>query len=136
MTRYSGINPYALGFQMMCDIERVVTDPTDEDRAYLPQIAGCGDVMGVLKDAWANYRDDSFIAQFLSPHLTRQMRLFKLVDRTTAPHYCVGAIHDDRGYKEVRRALASQYDPGLRDPNIQVTGADLPGDPLSSSPTN
>jgi stage V sporulation protein R len=126
--RYSGINPYALGFQMMCDIERVVTNPTDEDRAYLPQIAGCGDVMGVLKDAWANFRDDSFIAQFLSPHLTRQMRLFKLVDRATAPHYCVGAIHDDRGYKEVRRALASQYDPGLRDPNIQVTGADLPGD--------
>ncbi len=71
--RYSGINPYALGFEMMCDIERVVTDPTEEDRAYLPQIAGCGDVMGVLKDAWANYRDDSFIAQFLSPHLTRQM---------------------------------------------------------------
>ena len=28
----------------------------------------------------------------------------------------------------VRRALASQYDPGLRDPNIQVTGADLAGD--------
>jgi len=40
----------------------------------------------------------------------------------------VAAIHDDRGYREVRRALASQYDPSLRDPNIQVTGANLAGD--------
>jgi len=32
--RFSGLNPYALGFEMMRDIERVVTDPTDEDRAY------------------------------------------------------------------------------------------------------
>jgi spore cortex formation protein SpoVR/YcgB (stage V sporulation) len=125
--RYSGINPYALGFEMMCDIERIATHPTDEDRAYLPDIAGAGDVMGVLKHAWANFRDDSFIAQYLSPHLTRKMHLFKLADRAADPDYRVAAIHDDRGYKDVRRALASQYDPG-RDPNIQVTSADLGGD--------
>jgi stage V sporulation protein R len=125
--RYSGINPYALGFEMMCDIERIVTDPTEEDRAYMPDIAGTGDVMGVLKHAWANFRDDSFIAQYLSPHLTRKMHLFKLADRAADPDYRVAAIHDDRGYKDVRRALASQYDPG-RDPNIQVTSADLAGD--------
>ena len=125
--RYSGINPYALGFEMMCDIERIVTNPTDEDRAFLPDIAGSGDVMAVLKHAWANFRDDSFIAQYLSPHLTRKMRLFKLADVAADPTYKVSAIHDERGYKEVRRALASQYDPG-RDPNIQVTGADLAGD--------
>jgi spore cortex formation protein SpoVR/YcgB (stage V sporulation) len=126
--RYSGLNPYTLGFEMMRDIERIVTEPTDEDRACMPLIAGCGDVMGVLKDAWANFRDDSFIAQYLSPHLTRKLRLFKLADRSADPHYKVAAIHDDRGYREVRRALASQYDPGLRDPNIQVTEADLAGD--------
>ncbi len=125
--RYSGINPYALGFEMMCDIERIATDPTDEDRACMPDIAGGGDVMGVLKHAWANFRDDSFIAQYLSPHLTRKMHLFKLADRAADLDYRVAAIHDDRGYKEVRRALASQYDPG-RDPNIQVTSADLAGD--------
>src|SRR5690348_7464762 len=28
--RYSGLNPYALGFAMMQDIERICTDPTDE----------------------------------------------------------------------------------------------------------
>jgi spore cortex formation protein SpoVR/YcgB (stage V sporulation) len=125
--RYSGINPYALGFEMMCDIERVVTAPTDEDRHYLPQIAGNGDVMGTLKTAWAEFRDDSFIAQYLSPHLIRKLRLFKLADRAEEPHYLVDAIHDERGYERVRRALARQYDPGQRDPNIQVTDVDLKG---------
>jgi spore cortex formation protein SpoVR/YcgB (stage V sporulation) len=126
--RYSGMNPYALGFEMLSDIARMVSDPTEEDRACFPGIAGAGDVMGVLKDVWANYRDDSFIAQFLSPRLIRKLRLFRLADKAAAPHYEVSAIHDERGYVEIRRALASQYDPGLFDPNIEVTGADLAGD--------
>jgi spore cortex formation protein SpoVR/YcgB (stage V sporulation) len=126
--RYSGLNPYALGFAMMCDIERVALSPTEEDRRYLPEIAGCGDALGALRTAWANYRDDSFIAQFLSPHLMRKMKLFKLENRAKADHYKIAAIHDERGYTEVRRALAAQYDPGAHDPNIQVTGADLAGD--------
>jgi len=125
--RYSGINPYALGFAMMQDIERIVTDPTAEDRAALPEIAGTGNVMGVLKTAWANFRDDSFIAQYLSPHLMRKLRLFKLADHADSKEYLVDAIHDERGYDRVRRALQRQYDPGLRDPNLQVTGVDLKG---------
>jgi spore cortex formation protein SpoVR/YcgB (stage V sporulation) len=125
--RYSGINPYALGFEMMRDIERIVLSPTDEDRAYMPEIAGTGDVMGTLKEVWGNFRDDACIAQYLSPILIRKMRLFKLTDRTEAPHYLVDAIHDERGYDRVRRALARQYDPGVRDPNVQVTDVDLRG---------
>jgi spore cortex formation protein SpoVR/YcgB (stage V sporulation) len=58
----------------------------------------------------------------------RKMKLFKLENLAAEPHYKVAAIHDERGYKSVRRALASQYDPSLRDPNIQVTSADLAGD--------
>jgi spore cortex formation protein SpoVR/YcgB (stage V sporulation) len=126
--RYSGINPYALGFEMMRDIERIVTEPTEEDRAFSPEIAGTGNVMAALKTAWANYRDDSFIAQYLSPHLMRKMRLFKLTDHADDPHYRVAAIHDERGYREVRRALSHQFDHASRDPNIQVTAANLSGD--------
>ncbi|HZZ88094.1 MAG TPA: SpoVR family protein, partial [Caulobacteraceae bacterium] len=126
--RYGGLNPYALGFEMMSDIERIATEPTEEDARYLPEIAGCGDPLGALKNAWANYRDDSFIAQYLSPQLMRKMKLFKLENLAAESHYTVGAIHDERGYTAVRRALASQYDPSVRDPNIQVTAADLAGD--------
>lgn len=121
---FSGINPYALGFNMMRDIERICEDPTDEDREWFPDIAGKGDHMEVLKDAWANYRDESLITQFLSPKLMRDMRLFNIYDDTDDSIYRVTDIHDRNGYEAVRRNLSSQYDIGRRSLDIQVTGLD------------
>ena len=127
--RFSGFNPYALGFAMMQDIERIVTNPDDEDREWFPEIAGTGDVMAVLRDIWANYRDESFISQFLSPRLMRQMRMFHLHDDPDErAGVKVDAIHDERGYRRIRRELARQYDVGFIDPNIEVVDVDLAGD--------
>jgi stage V sporulation protein R len=127
--RYSGFNPYALGFAMMQDIDRIVSDPTDEDREWFPEIAGTQDAMKVLRGIWANYRDESFIGQFLSPHLMRQMRLFLLHDDPAeTAGIRVDAIHDARGYRRIRRALSRQYDVGWADPNIEVVDVDLAGD--------
>ena len=39
----------------------------------------------------------------------------------------VDAIHDERGYRRVRRELARQYDVGFIDPNIEVVDVDLAG---------
>src|SRR3546814_18319460 len=83
--------------------------------------------MEVLKHIWANYRDESFIAQFLSPHLIRNWRLFHLVDDEDEPALLVDAIHNERGYRKVRRALARQYDIGWQEPAIQVVDVDLAG---------
>jgi len=127
--RFSGFNPYALGFAMMQDIERIVSHPEPEDREWFPDIAGTGDVMKVLRDVWANYRDESFISQFLSPRLMRQMRMFHLHDDPDErAGILVDAIHDERGYRRVRRQLARQYDVGLIDPNVEVVDVDLAGD--------
>jgi stage V sporulation protein R len=127
--RFSGFNPYALGFAMMQDIERIVVRPDDEDRQWFPEIAGTGDVMGVLRNIWANYRDESFIGQFLSPRLMRQLRMFHLHDDPEQrAGVRVDAIHDDRGYRRVRRELAKQYDVGYIDANIEVVDVDLAGD--------
>jgi spore cortex formation protein SpoVR/YcgB (stage V sporulation) len=126
--RYGGINPYALGFAMMSDIRRIAEMPTDEDRDWFPALAGSGDWVGALKDAWANYRDESFIEQFLSPKLMRDFRLFALADKAEDPAYRVSAIHNEQGYRKVRSLLARQYDTGIADPNIQVVDADLKGD--------
>jgi stage V sporulation protein R len=127
--RFSGFNPYALGFAMMQDLEKIVREPDDEDREWFPAIAGRGDVMAVLCDIWANYRDESFISQFLSPRLMRQLRLFQLCDD---PSYDdgikVASIHNERGYHRIRRQLARQYDVGWTEPNIEVVDVDLEGD--------
>ena len=126
--RYSGINPYALGFAMMLDIERIVTQPTAEDRQYFPDIAGTGDAMAVLRDVWANYRDESFILQFLSPRIIRQFGLFHLHDNADTPNMKVKAIHDELGYRGIKRTLARQYDVAWNTPDIQVVDVDLAGD--------
>lgn len=127
-SRYSGINPYALGFAMMQDIERIATKPTSEDRDWFPDIAGNGDWMGTLIEAWENHRDESFILQYLSPALMRKFRLFHLTDRATDKYLEVASIHNERGYANVRTALARAYDPGANRPDIQVTDVDLLGD--------
>jgi stage V sporulation protein R len=127
--RYSGFNPYALGFAMMQDIERIVKNPEDEDRDWFPDIAGKGDVEGVLREIWSNYRDESFINQFLSPALIRRFRMFHLHDDPAESQGIkVDAIHDERGYRRVRRELARQYDVGFVDANIEVVDVDLDGD--------
>ncbi len=126
--RFSGMNPYALGFAMMQDIYRIATDPTEEDKAVMPDLAGSGDGMAALRKAWAEHRDESFILQYLSPSLIRKLRLFKLDDNPRLPHMRIDAIHDERGYARVRRGLAKQYDLGSREPNIQVTDVNLHGD--------
>ncbi|MBY5407324.1 SpoVR family protein [Rhizobium leguminosarum] len=127
--RFSGFNPYALGFAMMQDIERIVTTPTEEDRAWFPDIAGRGDAMAVLRDIWANYRDESFISQFLSPNLIRQLRLFHLYDDPEQTEgVLVSAIHNERGYLRIRRQLSREYDIGWTDPAIDIVDVDLAGD--------
>ncbi len=124
---YSGINPYALGFNMMQDIQRVCETPTDEDRVWLPQIAGRGGWVEILEDAWANHRDESFIRQFLSPALIRKMKLFDLSDDGKSD-LVVKAIHNERGYRTVRTNLANQYDVVQNEPEIEVVDVDLDGD--------
>ncbi|MEO5733613.1 MAG: SpoVR family protein [Rubrivivax sp.] len=124
---YSGINPYALGFAMYTDIKRICEKPDDEDRDWFPDIAG-KPWLPVLHDAMHNYKDESFIGQFLSPKLMRDLRLFAITDDERDSELEVSAIHDDRGYRRLREALSRQYDLGSREPNIQVWNVNLRGD--------
>ena len=127
--RFSGFNPYALGFAMTRDIERIVTEPEDEDRQWFPEIVGAKDAMAVLRDIWANYRDESFINQFLSPRLMRNMRMFQVHDDPAETEGVrVAAIQNERGYRRIRRELAKSHDVGWISPNIEVVDVDLVGD--------
>lgn len=125
---YSGLNPYKMGFSMMMDIERICNEPTEEDYQWFPDFAGNKDPINVLKDAWVNYRDESFVLQFLSPHLIRELKLFAINDNKANNFQTVFAIHNEQGYREIRQLLAEQYTLSKSDVNIQIAKVDLAGD--------
>ena len=73
------------------------------------------------------FRDESFVLQYLSPKLIRDFRLFAVSDDAKESAMEVKSIHDEQGYKDVRRRLARHYDVSAQDPDLQVTDADLSG---------
>lgn len=119
---YDGFNPYALGFSLFKEIRRVCETPTAEDREWFPDLVG-KDWREMQKDAVANYRDESFIEQFMSPNLIREMRLFSV--KAEEDIGIVNEISDDVGYRELRRQLASQYNMVNYIPDISVKSAKM-----------
>ena len=123
---YSGINPYTLGFNMMMDIKRICQHPTEEDKQWFPDIAG-SDWLDTIHFAMKNFKDESFILQFLSPKVIRDLKLFAVLDDDSHEEIEVSAIHDDPGYQKIRELLAGQYNLGDKEPNIQVYQIDVRG---------
>jgi len=124
---YNGINPYTLGNNIFSDLRRICEHPTPEDRTWFPEIAG-SPWLTSLDFAMRNFKDESFIVQYLSPKVMRDMRLFALADNEHEPELVITAIHDDAGYEYIREALANQYNLDHIEPNIQVYDANLKGD--------
>lgn len=123
---YSGINPYALGFAMMSDIRRICENPTAEDKKWFPEFAG-SDWLETIHFAMQNFKDESFVQQFLSPKVIRDLKLFCLTDDDTQKELEINAIHDEPGYKIVREYLSNQYNLSMNEPNIQVFDVDIRG---------
>ena len=124
---YSGINPYALGFNMFVDLRRICENPTEEDKAWFPDIAG-SDWLKTLHFAMQNFKDESFISQYLSPNIIRQFKLFGILDDDSKSYLEINAIHDDQGYRNIRHMLSQQYNLSNLEPNIQVYNVDVSGD--------
>ncbi|SFC41998.1 Stage V sporulation protein SpoVR/YcgB, involved in spore cortex formation [Microbulbifer thermotolerans] len=124
---YNGINPYTLGFAIFSDLRRICENPTEEDRQWFPDIAG-SNWKETLQFAMRDFKDESFILQFLSPKVMRDLKLFSITDDDRESEILVSAIHDEDGYRELRATLAGQYNLGNREPNIQVYSVDTRGD--------
>ncbi len=77
--------------------------------------------------AMENFKDESFILQFLSPRVIRNLKLFNILDDDKNEEIEVTAIHDDHGYLRIREELADQYNLSKQEPNIQVFEVDLRG---------
>lgn len=127
---FNGINPYAIGFAMFQDIERISMEPTDEDREWFnhQDWVGNGDWLKNIKWAVENFKDESFILQFLSPKVIRDLRLFSVHDDEDDPKLVISGIHNQQGYATVRTALSQQYNIGYHTPDIQIFDVDRWGD--------
>lgn len=119
--RLMGINVYSLGFRMFQDIERICMNPTDEDREWFPDFAGNGKWLETVTWAMENFRDESFVLQFLSPKLIRDYRMFKFEDLVDSDEVTITDIHDKLGYSNIRAELAKMFDLSELLPNLQVT---------------
>lgn len=118
---YHGINPYKLGWEIFCDIKRICETPTKEDESLFPYLVG-QPFRKAMFDAVEDYKDESFVQQYLSPTVMRKMKLFTLIDQGPSYNYYeVSDIQNESGFKHVREALAKDLDLNTRVPQLEVT---------------
>ena len=97
-----------MGFAAWNEIKRVCEKPTAEDREILPDIAG-SDWLNTFHDIMQNYRDESFLLQFLTPKLVREFRLMNIQTREELDHWTVDHTAGSDGFKAIRSQLAASY---------------------------
>jgi stage V sporulation protein R len=124
---YFGINPYTFGYSLFSDINRMCTAPTDEDRLFFPELT-LKEPLEALDFAMRNFKDESFILQYLSPKLMRDLKLFAILDDEKEPNIKVTAIHNNAGYESLRQLLSQQYNLAFIEPNIQIYDVNVKGD--------
>lgn len=124
---FSGINVYALGYAMMADIKRMCETPDAEDKRLFPRICNT-DWRETIKHVVANYRDESFISQFLSPKVCRQLKLFTIDMDEEHSYHRVSSVCPDESLHNIRSALSAQYDLSKRVPHIEIVNVDWEGD--------
>jgi stage V sporulation protein R len=123
---YTAFNPYKLGFEIFMDIKRLCEgiDIDDEDRKYGARLIGKDWRLETHK-AMSEYRDETFILQFLTPKIARKLQIFSFRD--------FGADEDEmlvtetsRGYSfdMLRERLAAQYTRDHFVPDLQATHID------------
>jgi len=125
---YSGLNPYTLGFNIFQDLKRMSLDPTEEDKEWFPEIAGKGNWAETFRYIVENFKDETFVLQYLSPKVIRDMRLFEVTDEEEKRFYRITSIHNKQGYKQVRKSLSETYNRETYIPDIQVYDVDVNGD--------
>ncbi len=125
--RYSGINVYALGFAMMSDIKRMCSNPDAEDKQYFPHLCNT-DWRETTQEIVRNYRDESFVMQFLSPKVARQFNLFSIDMDENLRFHMVANVDPEEDLLNIRKVLSAQYDLSKRVPHIEIVHVDWEGD--------
>jgi len=139
--KFSSFNPYKLGFSIFMDIKRlaegghwVVNDQqrvweevTDEDRFYFSHLINT-DWVETTRYAMENYKDETFILQYLSPKVARDLQMFAFNDPDAeAEEYTITEISNEKGFRALRSKLAENYALENLIPDLQVIAVDYKG---------
>jgi stage V sporulation protein R len=113
-------NPYKLGWEIFKDIQRMCEQPTKEDEQWFPHIVG-KPFMPIFKAAVRDFKDESFIQQFVSPKLIRDFGMMSIFDGgPNEENYEVTAVSDDNGYEHIRSLMAEERDINTKLPRIEI----------------
>src|SRR5207244_1951281 len=79
-------------------------------------------------NAIKNFRDESFITQYLSPAMVRREKMFMFEDDQKANDFKIARIQNERGFEDIRSALSDRYKLSNYFADIQIVDADMTGD--------
>jgi spore cortex formation protein SpoVR/YcgB (stage V sporulation) len=126
-----GLNPYAIGYKTFNALRDICTNPTAEDKAKYPDIAGT-DWVESLKYIAYNYKDSEFLLQWLPDSVIKDMKLWVASvgectndmlglwgDEWKTMH--MDATHSDSDLDELRLKLADHYEYDNMCPPISVS---------------
>lgn len=115
------VNPYNLGWLLMREIERIATEPSDEERERW-QWAGEVDPVEQLLAVVEGYDDAALVAEFVTERVCEEAKLYVWAERQQ-PH---GVAITSRDVEEVRAALVRGHvNAGL--PVVEIVDADGSG---------
>lgn len=117
------MNPYAIGFELFTDLRRACEDPTEDDYKYLPMVAG-KPWLETLKWTMENFKDETFVTEFLGPNVVDHFELFCYEDDTSSKNYKILTIQDKEDIYELRKQLASNYTFAELLPQVEIVGFD------------
>lgn len=150
---FNGFNPYAIGFHVFTDAVRAV----NMIKGYIPAETGAekelleeyqefyGPILERLDEVnnaepgkeWLafityimeNYKDDTFLINFLSPQVIRYFKLFEIEDSPVHPeYYLVTAVEQNCDGDHIREALCNMYDIANKTIPLTITNANLNSD--------
>lgn len=114
---YQGLNVYAVGFAMFQDIRRICESPTEEDKRLFRDIAG-SDWKTTINEIVENFRDESFLLQFLSPRVVQQLGL-SVMTNNSADDY-VELKYAQSRLDEIRHYYSEQSKISNRIPQLSI----------------
>lgn len=124
---YSGINFYVLGFVMFQDIKCICQLFMEEDKYWFFDIVGF-DWLEMLYFVMCDFKDESFISQFLLLKIMCDFCFFIVFDDDYNNYLEILVIYNEEGYCEICNKFFVQYNFSNFELNIQVWNVDLCGD--------